>query len=97
VARLHLVQAGTLIQPVAVELAAAITPGHQAQHRGAAGRDNTPSGQDFGRACELLTKSQPEQIVINEIADRAASRGRHGDHIRYAARTVKNAILRLQK
>jgi RepB DNA-primase from phage plasmid len=99
VACLHSVQEGRLIEPAPVEAGELIktTPGRLAQHRGDTGTDNTPSGQDFGRACELLAKGQPEQIVIGDIADRAASRGRHGDHGQYADRTVKNAILHFQK
>jgi RepB DNA-primase from phage plasmid len=99
VTRLHCVQAGKLIEPAAVEARAGLTraPASQAQHRGAGGKDNTPSGFDFGRACEMLAKGQPEQIVVAEIADRASARGRGGDHLSYATRTVKNAALRMQK
>lgn len=94
VTRLHCMQAGELIQP-ALWIPGSPASRPQQQHRNASGKDDTPSGRDFGRACELVSKGGTESFVIEEIRVRAAARGRHGDHDKYAVRTVANAITRL--
>lgn len=98
VTRLHTMQTGDLIEPVDTQLtAAASSSGQSAQHRSTSGCDITPSGSDFGRACQLISAGASHDVVVAEIARRATERSRRGDHLVYAQRTVQNAVLKLQR
>lgn len=98
VTRLYLIQPGSLIEPIDTQLAGAFnSPAQSAQHRSPFGRDITPSGADFGRACQLISGGASHDLVVAEIASRAAARSRLGDHLSYAQRTAKNATLQLHR
>ena len=95
VTKLSTVQAGRLVDPVdqIFEPArkATVTPSKFS----APGRDTSPSGQDFGRACQLLVGGAPPAQVEAEISARAAARSKPGRPEIYAAITVKAALSRL--
>ncbi len=98
VTRLHSILGGRLIEPIEVAdeyQSQKLVVSQQVGHRSLNGRDNTPSGLDFGRACQLLLAGQSVGTVEAEIEKRAADRGRHGDHFEYSKRTIRAAISRL--
>lgn len=97
VTRLHLVQPGKLLEPAPIDTdtpAPAPNVRTQVNRDPTTGRDNTPSGQDFGRACQLLAGGKSTEIVVREIEGRAAARGKSGAK-NYALLTVKNAQARV--
>lgn len=95
VTKLWVVQAGQLIEPVTqiYEPArkATLTPSSFS----APARDTSPSGQDFGRACQLLAGGASTAQVEAEISARAVDRYKPGRPEVYAALTVKAALSRL--
>lgn len=95
VTKLCVVQTGKVIEPAAQidEPAKKATP--IPANFLATGRDGSPSGQDFGRACQLLTEGVPPAQVEAEISARAADRHKPGRPEVYAALTVKAALSRL--
>lgn len=97
VTRLHAIQDGELIQPMlplqTIEATAVSLDTRPPQkHRSVDGVDTSESGKDFGRVCELLTTGTPVYLAEKEICARAADRGRHGNHMDYAKRTVAAAL-----
>ncbi len=95
VTKLCVVQTGKVIEPAAQidEPAKKATP--IPANFLATGRDVSPSGRDFGRACQLLAGGAPPAQVEAEISARASARSKPGRPEIYAAITVKAALARL--
>jgi len=59
-------------------------------------RDSSASGQDFAwLMAQLYKRRRPsDSALLDQLAARAAARGRHGNHTDYAERTLRAALAR---